>query len=93
MYILGDDKRQQAIGGAKVLCKGEIPVSFHLNPLLLKKGKNCSFPNIFVLTYYLYHIFFSPPHNMHKYPCCMLESCILACLGSKCVNLFSRESG
>ena len=27
MHILGDDKRQQAIGGAKVLCEGEIPVS------------------------------------------------------------------
>ena len=37
MHILGDDKRQQTIGGAKVLCEGEIPVSYHLNPFLLKR--------------------------------------------------------
>ena len=50
MHILGDDKRQQTIGGAKVLCEGEIPVSCHLNPLLLKREE------LFFSKYFCSHI-------------------------------------
>ena len=66
MHILGDDKRQQTIGGAKVLCEGEIPVSYHLNPFLLKR-EELFFFQIFLFSYIIFiTYFFSTPHKIQK---------------------------